>query len=687
MFSFISRSLMGQLVGFFLLVSLVPLGIVDYLSFTAAKGNLVDQTLQRLAGDGEMAGKAALDYLEETAHDLKLFTQVEQIRRAALSLLLHSDSPAGKPQTEQAAQPAAKTGKELISELDDFFKGYIEIQGEDMGYRDYLLIADDGDVHYTLKKLPDLGANLKTGNLRESHLARIWSDVMTTGKTHFEDFGAYPITSEPAAFVGVPVFDDNKKVGAVLVVRMSPDRITQIVREINTGFATYDAYIVGGGYGLRTPSKEYGSDLVKTKVETAAAKEALSDKSGAGEAVGKDGRPILNAWTDCMLRESKIFVSRDEWGLIAQLDSAEAFGPVEALRNRMILITFVAAVVVVLLAYVLSGRLAKPISAISGVAAEISKGNLAVQVPKLGRKDEIGKLGEVFDDMVKNLRDQVGRILDGVNVLAMSATEISATVAQLTTSTAETSSSVMETTTTVEQVRQAARLASEKAKAVALSAQKAVQIAASGKQATDDTVTKMSLIKEQMESIGETVVRLSEHSQAIENIISTVQDLADQSNLLAVNASIEAARAGDQGKGFAVVAHEIKSLADQSKAATAQVRSILEDTRKWVSAVVMATEQGIKAVDVGVEQSASAGSSIGALATSVAESAQAAGVINSTTEQQFAGVGQVASAMTNIEQAIKQNLDGSTQLEEASRRLHELGASLKGVVEHYKVAA
>ena len=132
----------------------------------------------------------------------------------------------------------------------------------------------------------------------------------------------------------------------------------------------------------------------------------------------------------------------------------------------------------------------------------------------------------------------------------------------------------------------------------------------------------MNLIKDQMESIGETVVRLSEHSQAIGNIIATVQDLADQSNLLAVNASIEAARAGDYGKGFAVVAHEIKTLADQSRQATEQVTSILQDTRKWVSAVVMATEQGGKAVDAGVAQSVQASESIRLLTEGVTSSSK-----------------------------------------------------------------
>jgi len=219
---------------------------------------------------------------------------------------------------------------------------------------------------------------------------------------------------------------------------------------------------------------------------------------------------------------------------------------------------------------------------------------------------------------------------------------------------------------------------------VAQLAQGAVKVSSEGRKAAEETVARMNLIKEQIESVAETVVRLSDHSQAIEEIIATVQDLAEQSNLLAVNASIEAARAGDKGKGFAVVAHEIKSLADQSREATEQVRSILEDTRKWVSAVVMATEQGTKAVDRGVEQSVKAGDAIAELSRSVEESAQAASVIQAISEQQVAGIDQVATAMTGIENAVRHNLAGTQQLEGAARRLSDLGSQLRLLVEEYR---
>jgi len=320
----------------------------------------------------------------------------------------------------------------------------------------------------------------------------------------------------------------------------------------------------------------------------------------------------------------------------------------------------------------------KPIREVADrVEAIVKQGDFAFTMNVGNRKDEIGTLVQSFGRLVETIRSQVGRTVEAVNIMAVSASDISSTVAELGVGTSKTSSAVAETTTTVEEVRQAAKVSSTQAKGVADTARKAVAFSESGKKATEDTVYRMNLIRDQMESIGETVVKLSEHSRTIEEIIVAVQDIADQSNLLAVNASIEAARAGEQGKGFAVVAQEIKTLADQSRELTQQVRTILDETRKWVGAVVMATEQGGKAVDAGLEQSMRTGESIQALTDSVSEAAHAASVIDASSSQQFVGVDQVASAMTSIEQAMQQNLAGTSQLEAAARRLEELAGMLK----------
>ena len=264
--------------------------------------------------------------------------------------------------------------------------------------------------------------------------------------------------------------------------------------------------------------------------------------------------------------------------------------------------------------------------------------------------------------------------------LSSSSAEILATTAQVATGAAETASAVSETTATVAEVKQAAGVSSSKAKYVSESAQKVSQVSQAGRKSVESVIHGMQRIQEQMESIAESIVRLSEQSQAIGEIIATVNDLAEQSNLLAVNAAIEAAKAGEQGKGFAVVAQEVKSLAEQSKQATAQVRTLLSDIQKATSAAVIATEQGSKAVEAGVKQSAESGESIRLLADSVSEAAQAATQIAASSQQQMVGMDQVALAMENIMQASVQNVSGTKQAEVAAQSLHELGRKLNSMV-------
>ncbi len=316
------------------------------------------------------------------------------------------------------------------------------------------------------------------------------------------------------------------------------------------------------------------------------------------------------------------------------------------------------------------------------LAHQIALGNLAVTVKPRSDKDV---LGQSMKTMVSNMRQHLEQITEGISALAAAASEITATSSQIASGATQTATAVTETTATIEELRQTIHLSSQKAREVSDNSQMTAQVSLDGKKAVDETIEGMTRIRRQMDSIAESIVKLSEQSQAIGAIIATVNDMADQSNLLAVNASIEAAKAGEQGKGFAVVAQEVRNLAEQSKQATAQVRSILNDIQKAISSAVMATEQGGKVVDIGVKQSSEAGASILTLSDSVSSSAQASVQIVAATNEQLVGMDQVAQAMESIKQAGDQNVFGVRQVETAIHNLNSLGQNLKQMVEHYQV--
>ncbi len=274
-----------------------------------------------------------------------------------------------------------------------------------------------------------------------------------------------------------------------------------------------------------------------------------------------------------------------------------------------------------------------------------------------------------------------GPILAGARVLAAAAGEVSATVSQISASAGQTAAAVSETSTTIDEVRQTAQLAKESAKGVSDSAQSAAHASRNGSEAMRASADGLKRIGAQMNAITGSVMSMSEKSQAIGDIITTVNDLAGQSNLLAVNASIEAARAGEQGKGFAVVADEIRSLAEQSKEATKQVRAILLDVQKATDTAVLTTEQGGKAVQEGQELAEQAVEAINTLAVAITQAAQAATQIAASSQQQLAGTEQVGNAMGSIKEASMQNQASTTQLATAARNLQDLGVNLQRLVE------
>jgi methyl-accepting chemotaxis protein len=319
---------------------------------------------------------------------------------------------------------------------------------------------------------------------------------------------------------------------------------------------------------------------------------------------------------------------------------------------------------------------------------QVGQGNLAARLAlekdQHFPEDPLFVLGDNLNQMTASLQRVIVRISSAANELSATTTEILSATTQQATGANEQAAAISQTTTTVDEVKVISEQAIQRAQEVADASQRTVQTSRSGQATVEDTIGVMSMIKTRVESIAENILALSAQTQQIGEIIASVSDIAAQSNMLALNASVEAARAGEQGKGFAVVAAEVRSLAEQSRQATGQIKSILLDIQDGINSTVMATEEGTKVVDQGMRLASRTGEAIQMLAAAIDDAAQTAIQVRAGGQQQATGVEQIALAMQNINQATAQSLASTRQTEEAAQDLDRLARSLSKLVAQYE---
>ncbi len=370
----------------------------------------------------------------------------------------------------------------------------------------------------------------------------------------------------------------------------------------------------------------------------------------------------------------------------ALLKQREGVAPTEAHgTNRIILYgSLLGFGVAAFLGIVTRLSITRPLGEFQEFVKSVGVGDLNQKSAREG-SDELGMLGCGLNQMVTRLRKMATQTRAASENLNAATMEISASAKQQAAVTGQLVAAYQETNATMQQVSQSCAQIAEKAKQVTITAA-AVSIANTcGLDAVQKANQTLESIHEQAEAVAQNIVSLSEKTQMVGDILATVNDIAEQSHLLALNAAIEAAAAGEHGRTFSVVAGEIKNLADQSKAATVQVKTILGDIQREINTSVMLTEEAVKRVDLGKHQADVAASAIRNMAANIDQSVQAFQQIVAGTNQQQIGFDNVMQAIKDMTRGSEQAAISTRQTEKAAGILASIGAQLGLAAEGYRL--
>jgi methyl-accepting chemotaxis protein len=356
----------------------------------------------------------------------------------------------------------------------------------------------------------------------------------------------------------------------------------------------------------------------------------------------------------------------------------------ETMQRTLLIATLLAVAIAGGLAVTLSRRIARSLQQLVAAAQGIAAGDLRGEPLRIKARDEIADLATAFDAMRNGLKELAGQVLDATENVTSSASEIVASTKQQAAATREQAATVQQITATMKEISESGAQIEERARHVSADAEAASSATAAGTQAAQDANQTMDGVRQQVEEVAENIVSLSGRTQAIGELIATVTDIAEQSNLLALNASIEAVAAGEHGNRFSVVANEMKNLADQAKACTVQVRTILGEIQKGIHASVMLTEEAVKRAEKGKGQTEATEATIRRMAGTTEGCVQAFGQIVGGSNQQQIGVTQVAQGMEGIRQAVEQTATGTSQLEKAASNLSTLSHQLQHAARRYQ---
>ncbi|MDE1244142.1 methyl-accepting chemotaxis protein [Vibrio aestuarianus] len=503
---------------------------------------------------------------------------------------------------------------------------------QEFGYYDIFLVDVNGNVVYSVFKELEYATNLISGPYSSTGLAKAFKQAANQSESQYylEDFAPYfPSYEAPASFMASPIVIDGQNEG-VIIFQMPIDKINGIMtfdgNWSNAGLgASGESYLAGPDMLLRSESrfllespKEYFETLknVNISAETieqikgkssAIAQQAVTTDSVKAALKGDSGSALIKDYrgVEVLSTYSPIDAAGLKWAIVTEIDKSEALADLTTLmRSNVITVTIIiaiGAICAVIISFFVGNGIAKPIKAASEKIQLISKNNdLTARLNDEG-KDEMGDLAKALNELFSQLQSIIvtfAQTSDSLNVNTKNMSDSMNT----------TRISVEEQSQRAESVATAVNQMSASISEVASFAARAAEFVKDGNETGNKASnvgqnlgTEILRLNTEMQTAVEAIGRLHTESQSIAEVLDVIQGIAEQTNLLALNAAIEAARAGEQGRGFAVVADEVRSLAGRTQTSTEEIREKIESLQRETDSVSSCIGSADKSVSAGVE--------------------------------------------------------------------------------------